>query len=51
MEALAPEKDSESQNGAIKYVVRALRSWKVFHFHDTSSTSQIKQTGDLHKNS
>ncbi len=51
VEALAPEKDSETTYGVVKYVMRALRSWKVYQFHDTSSTSQIKQTEDLHKNS
>ncbi|MXY08809.1 MAG: AAA family ATPase, partial [Rhodothermaceae bacterium] len=24
--------------------------WIVYHFHDTSSTARIKQTGDLHEN-
>lgn len=27
-----------------------LGPWKVYHFHDTSSTARIKQTGDLHEN-
>ena len=49
-EALAPEKYKAVEYGVVKYVLPALRSWKVYHFHDTSSTSRIKQTGDLHEN-
>ncbi len=28
----------------------ALRDWKVYHFHDTSATARIKQTGDIADN-
>jgi len=49
-EALAPEKDAKIKYGVVNYVMRALRSWKVYHFHDTSATSRMKQTGDLHEN-
>ena len=49
-ETLALEKYEKSEYGVVKYVVPALRSWKVFHFHDTSSTARIKLTGDLHEN-
>ena len=49
-EALAPENDEESGYRVVDYVVPALRSWKVYHFHDTSSTARIKRTGDLHDN-
>ncbi|MYI84411.1 MAG: AAA family ATPase, partial [Rhodothermaceae bacterium] len=49
-ESLAPERYKEVQLGMVTYVVDALRSWKVYHFHDTSSTARIKQTGDLHEN-
>lgn len=28
----------------------ALQDWKVYHFHDTSATARIKQTGDIADN-
>lgn len=31
-------------------VVSSIRSWKVYHFHDTSRTAAVKQTGHLHDN-
>jgi predicted ATPase len=32
------------------HVLRALKSWKVYHFHDTSANAKLKQTGDLEDN-
>lgn len=32
------------------HVVRAIKSWKIYHFHDTSDSARIKQTGDLDDN-
>lgn len=32
------------------HVVRAMKSWKLYHFHDTSDAARIKQTGDLDDN-
>ena len=34
-----------------KYVFPALKSWKVYHFHDTSDTAKIKVIGDINDNS
>jgi predicted ATPase len=34
-----------------KYVLGGLKSWKVYHFHDTSDSAKIKQTGDIGDNS
>jgi predicted ATPase len=31
-------------------VYRAMRSWRVFHFHDTSESAKIKGTNDIHDN-
>lgn len=31
-------------------VTPVLRGWKVYHFHDTSASARIKQTGDLSDN-
>ncbi|OLS13930.1 MAG: hypothetical protein RBG13Loki_2433 [Promethearchaeota archaeon CR_4] len=33
-----------------QYVLNDLKSWKVFHFHDTSESAKIKQTGDIGDN-
>ena len=49
-EALAPGKYGKSVYGVVRYVMQGLHSWRVYHFHDTSPTARIKQTGDLHEN-
>ncbi len=33
-----------------KYVIHDLKSWKVYHFHDTSDSAKIKQTCDIEDN-
>ena len=33
-----------------RYVRDDLKSWKVYHFHDTSDSAKVKQTGDLEDN-
>lgn len=33
-----------------RYVLESLRSWQVYHFHDTSDSSKIKQTNDVDDN-
>jgi predicted ATPase len=32
------------------HVLKALRSWQLYHFHDTSESAKVKQTGDIHDN-
>ena len=32
------------------YVIRALRSWRIYHFHDTSPEAKVKQPTELHDN-
>lgn len=32
------------------HVIAALQDWKVYHFHDTSASARIKQTGDIADN-
>jgi predicted ATPase len=32
------------------HVLRAIRSWRVYHFHDTSAGAKVKQRGDLNDN-
>ena len=31
-------------------VLRAMRGWRVYHFHDTSATARIKASGEIHDN-
>ncbi|MFN4294741.1 MAG: AAA family ATPase [Thermoflexales bacterium] len=55
VEHLAPHAESviEEQSRTIeasRYVLEAMRSWQVYHFHDTSDSAKLKQTGDLHDN-
>lgn len=33
------------------YVIEALRSWQVYHFHDTSVSAKVKQSGSINDNS
>lgn len=33
-----------------KYVIQEIKSWKVYHFHDTSDTAQIKQSTAIDDN-
>jgi predicted ATPase len=32
------------------HVLDAFKSWKIYHFHDTSDSARVKQTGDLDDN-
>ena len=42
--------DSRVQSRVTRYVHRHLDSWRLYHFHDTSSTSPIKKTNDVNDN-
>lgn len=39
-----------SRTEVVHYVLGAFESWRVYHFHDTSSSAKVKQTADLHDN-
>lgn len=39
-----------NQNRISNYVKSYMRTFKVFHFHDTSKTARIKQQGDINDN-
>lgn len=41
---------NNSQPGIAKYVIDALEGWRVYHFHDTSENSRMKQIGNIHQN-
>jgi len=43
--------EATTRGGRIAHhVLRSLRSWKVYHFHDTSENAKVKQLGDLSDN-
>ena len=39
-----PEKSS------VDHVLVALRGWRLYHFHDTSATAKVKQSGNINDN-
>lgn len=40
-----------SESGkVVKYVKDAMKSWRIYHFHDTSESAKVKQIGDLFDN-
>lgn len=50
-ESRLPEaKRSEQRMGIAHHVLTAFQSWRVYHFHDTSSAARVKQTGDINDN-
>lgn len=40
----------QHKGGVCEYVRDDLRSWRLYHFHDTGPSAGIKQTGDLSDN-
>lgn len=48
-ETLLPEWKQMGDKVA-QHVLRALNSWQLYHFHDTSASARVKQTGDIHDN-
>lgn len=43
--------EARSSRGRIaQYVLASMKSWKVYHFHDTSESAKVKQTGDIGDN-
>jgi len=47
-ESLLPE--WALQDSVASYVLKAMKSWQLYHFHDTSDSAKVKQMGDLHDN-
>ncbi|MDI6792975.1 MAG: AAA family ATPase [bacterium] len=47
-ETSLPKKISTSR--VAQHVFSDLRSWKLYHFHDTSDSARLKQTGDIEDN-
>ena len=48
-ETLLPEWEAQGDPIAFS-VLQALRSWQVYHCHDTSDQARVKQMGDIHDN-
>jgi predicted ATPase len=42
--------EEAKQSGIYKYVVPAMRSWRVYHFHDTGSSALVKQIHGINDN-
>jgi predicted ATPase len=40
----------QKEGGVAFYVLKALKSWKLYHFHDTSASAKVKQLGDISDN-
>ncbi len=40
----------EARTRIADHVIHAFRSWKIYHFHDTSPSAKVKQKGDLGDN-
>jgi predicted ATPase len=40
----------KSQTRIADYVIGAMRSWRIYHFHDTSAEAKVKQPCELHDN-
>lgn len=38
------------RGGVPKHVLKAMQSWTIYHFHDTSDSARVKQTCDLDDN-
>jgi len=39
-----------SKEYVVRYVKEAINSWRIYHFHDTSDSAKVKQTGDIFDN-
>jgi len=42
--------ESPQSKNIADYILEAMKSWWVYHFHDTSKDAKMKQPGDLHEN-
>jgi len=51
MESGLAEEASSTKGRIAQHVEASLRSWKVYHFHDTSTSARMKQPCDLGDNS
>lgn len=47
---LHEESQSRQSMTIADYVLAAINSWRVYHFHDTSSSAKVKQAGKINDN-
>lgn len=47
---LHEEARKRSEFSIADYVLSTIKSWRVYHFHDTSTSARVKQQGDLNDN-
>jgi predicted ATPase len=40
----------KSHGGVARHTLKAMRSWKIYHFHDTSDSAKVKQTVSIDDN-
>ena len=40
----------QATTGIAKYVIAAMRNWRIYHFHDTSAEAKVKQACEVHDN-
>lgn len=40
----------DNRTGVIHYILSSMANWRVYHFHDTSSSAKVKQEGDINDN-
>jgi predicted ATPase len=50
MESRLTQKAQGQHQYVARHVKEAMTSWRIYHFHDTSESSKMKQTGDIHDN-
>jgi predicted ATPase len=44
------DETGKSRTRIARYVIWSMKSWRVYHFHDTGPSAKVKQTGDLNDN-
>ncbi|MFH0989969.1 MAG: AAA family ATPase [bacterium] len=49
-EAILPDYAEGRSSRIARYVINDLKSWKLYHFHDTSESARVKQTCDIGDN-
>jgi len=49
-ESNLPEQAGVRERGVALYMLDAIKSWKVYHFHDTSETAKVKRPSDINDN-
>lgn len=47
---LIEEYKKETHAGVVHHILESMSRWRVYHFHDTSSSAKIKQEGDINDN-